>query len=153
MYVDIKELLHYNPDTGEIRWKSDGTLAGNKLASGYIIITLPDKTLEYAHRLAFKLMGEEVPELVDHINGIKDDNRWVNLRSSNKVDNACNAKLRDDNKTGYKGISWDSSRQRWRVSVTYNKKTISKRFKHFDDAVECMEKLRKELHSEYCRFK
>lgn len=151
MYV--ARLLTYNPENGVIRWRDSGEVAGSKISGGYILIELPDGSKQYAHRLAFMLMGEEPPELVDHINGIKDDNRWVNLRASNKVDNACNAKLREDNKSGFKGVSWDSTRGRWRVSVTYDKSTVSRRFKNLDEAVGFMKKLRKELHKDYCRFK
>lgn len=152
--MHVVDLLNYDPETGIFTWKESGKATGTKQKNGYILIQANGGRIkEYAHRLAYVFMGEDVPELVDHINGVKHDNRWCNLRPANKVDNACNAKIRQDNKTGYKGVSWCSGKKRWRVSVTYNKKTVSKRFKDFDEAVSYMEKLRKELHKDYSRFK
>jgi hypothetical protein len=152
--MHVVDLLNYDPETGLFTWKESGEVAGFKNRNGYVFIKVGGMSgIEYAHRLAYEFMGEDVPELVDHINGIKHDNRWCNLRPANKVDNACNAKIRQDNKTGYKGVSWCSRRECWRVSVTYNKKTVSKRFKDFDEAVSYMEELRKELHRDYSRFK
>lgn len=82
----LKKLLYYNPDTGIFTWKINSRRslkdapAGNLHPSGYIRIGIDSK--EYrAHRLAFLYMEGYIPENdVDHINRVRDDNRWKNLR-------------------------------------------------------------------------
>ena len=87
-YERLRELLHYDPETGAFTWiKSTyrkgqpGTPAGClSKRLGYILIGI-DKRLYYAHRLAFLWMTKQWPEKeVDHINLDKADNRWANLR-------------------------------------------------------------------------
>lgn len=62
--------------------------------------------------------------LIDHINRNPLDNRRINLRLATKSTNAMNTDIREDNTSGYKGISWSKSRFKWEVYITANKKTI-----------------------------
>jgi hypothetical protein len=58
------------------------------------------------------MMGEDIPELVDHINRDPSDNRWVNLRPADKSINAINAKRRPS-KSGHIGVCWWEERGKW----------------------------------------
>lgn len=81
-------MLHYDPVSGQFHWlmrpslsgtPKAGSLAGYDNGSGYIKIGFEGKRY-YAHRLAFLYMNGVWPKEIDHINGIRTDNRWVNLR-------------------------------------------------------------------------
>ena len=61
---------------------------------------------------------------VDHINGDGLDNRKANLRICTVNENNKNAKMRKDNKSGYKGVSWYPNRHKWRCVIFVNKKQI-----------------------------
>lgn len=61
------------------------------------------------HRLLLGLYGPPI----DHINGNGLDNRRANLRLCSLSQNLGNMKLRNDNHSGFKGVSWDSRRSRW----------------------------------------
>jgi hypothetical protein len=101
--LELKELITYDPKTGIIKWKetkkgrrikpeniSDGSL--NR--QGYIIFGLCGKRYK-AHRLAFLYMNGSFPkEEVDHINGVKSDNRWENLREATRHQNRLNDKAK-----------------------------------------------------------
>lgn len=59
-----------------------------------------------AHRVIWKWMTGQDPAQIDHINGARQDNRWVNLRNVAWAENAKNHKRRKDNTTGVVGIYW-----------------------------------------------
>lgn len=82
----LKEVLHYNKDTGIFTWVKSGSgvrktlQAGSLQIRGYSQITINNKSY-YAHRLAWLYIKGVWPKThIDHINGIKYDNRIENLR-------------------------------------------------------------------------
>lgn len=88
-------------------------------STGYIVVRLNGR-LCYAHRLIWELETGEIPVVVDHINGNKTDNRIDNLRNCCQHINQLNKnnKLRGDNTSGTRGVSWDSSREKWEAYIT-----------------------------------
>lgn len=108
--LSIEEALEYDPITGNLYWKFTkwrvvkGQLAGClHKKTGYIRIVLGRKSY-LAHRVAFYLMTGRWPDdQLDHINRIKADNRWDNLREATHSENMMNRGLfnlhnRSDNK-------------------------------------------------------
>lgn len=91
---------------------------GLNVATGYITLHVGGMP-QYAHRLAWIYTHGEIPEgfYIDHINGETADNRLANLRLARHKDNIRNSKIRTDNTSGVKGVSWDRSRGQWAASV------------------------------------
>lgn len=156
---NLREILTYNPETGQFVWRLSvsrfiGKTAGYKQRSGYIVINI-NYTLFYAHRLAWLYMTSEwPPELIDHINGDKSDNRWSNLRLANKSQNAANTKLLSTNKSGKRGVSWDKINEKWVAQIRSDGK-IRKigRFLTIEEAAKAYEDEFKKLHGEFARLK
>lgn len=76
------------------------------------------------HRLAFLWMGEELPEQVDHKNGIRDDNSWLNLRPVTNHENRKNMKKPKNNTSGHIGVYRNKKRGVWAANIMINKKCI-----------------------------
>ena len=117
----LKELLHYDPDTGRFIWigSRGGTAAGSRAGArdshGYIRISICGK-LHLAHRLAFLyVVGATPPKDIDHINHVRDDNRWENLRPATRRENAVNTGPRRGNTSGHRGVTWDKLAGKWRA--------------------------------------
>jgi len=94
---NIKEYLYYNPNTGIFRWAKDmgkfwrnkGDIAGYVNNQGYTQISIYQDD-NSAHRLAILYITGAWPKkgmVVDHINEIRHDNRWCNLRVVSQGDN------------------------------------------------------------------
>jgi hypothetical protein len=125
----LRELVHYDPDTGIFTRKTDrgGYKAGGKMGCishrGYKRICV-DKVHYYAHRLAWLYVNGEMPKVIDHINGNTSDNRIANLRN---VDQATNlqsiTRPNKANTSGYRGVT--RKRNKWAASLSVNNRHIS----------------------------
>lgn len=97
--MNLKEYLHYNPNTGIFTWIKlsskysrikIGQKAGCNNGAGYICIEINNKNYK-AHRLAWYLYYGTWPKgQIDHINGVKEDNRINNLRDVTSSTNSKN---------------------------------------------------------------
>ena len=130
----LHEAYLYEPDTGNfIRLQETnsyggkakvGEVAGHIGNTGYIRIGL-DGRVYLAHRLAwFYMTGEWPSRYIDHINMIKTDNRWSNLRAATMSQNQANTKRRKDNTSGYKGVT-KTPFNTWQAKTMFNGKKIS----------------------------
>lgn len=87
---------------------------------------------------------------VDHINNIPGDDRPENLRGSTVCQNQYNSKLRTDNKSGVKGVSWNRSRGKWRAQIRFEGRNINLgSFDNIEDAKQTVESARARLHKEF----
>ena len=131
----IRELITYDPISGKAYWNRrdakwfarekdykgwNARFPGREIAStkdtGYIQCWCVGNHYPL-HHLIWLYMTGEWPNCIDHINGVRTDNRWGNLRNVTIQENGKNTKLRSDNKSGYHGVSWYKSRNKWMVRV------------------------------------
>ena len=123
----LRELLNYDPETGAFTWRvrrpgrcKVGSAAGSiakKRKKLYRHIEL-DGDAYQAHRLAWLYMTGEWPtDQVDHRNSDGLDNRWINLRAATSNENARNAKIRSDNRHGFKGVTWHKTHGKWYAQI------------------------------------
>lgn len=125
----LKSVLHYDPDTGIFTWLQNkqkslvGKIAGSVSVTGYIRIMV--RAHEYrAHRLAWFYTYVAWPSIdVDHINGIRSDNRICNLREATLEHNAQNLKRpRKQNKSGFLGVKPTKNGERFMAHLAYGGK-------------------------------
>lgn len=124
----LKEVLHYNPDTGAFTWiKRTSNYSriqiGDTLkclnSDGYIT-TFIDRSPYKAHRLAFLYMAGRWPSRIDHVNGVRNDNKWLNLRECTVGQNNQNQR-RPQKGNPYLGVHWHKYHKKWAAQITVKK--------------------------------
>jgi hypothetical protein len=134
---EVREYLNYNPDTGDLTWiKSPtnsvpkGSLAKRGESNRCFRISFKNKRY-LAHRVIWFLMtGEQPTEVIDHIDRDSANNRWNNLRLSNKSENYYNSDRFDN----AKGIYYDKSRDNYQVYFKKDGKRMIRRVETLDQA-------------------
>jgi HNH endonuclease/AP2 domain len=124
-HSELKQLLHYDLDTGEWTRLSDLSRADRlHKQSGYFRVRIGRK--EYrAHRLAyFYMTGEWPPKTIDHADLDRSNNRWNNIRPATQGQNNANSKLRKTNLSGYKGVTWAWKTGLWKAQISLQGRTI-----------------------------
>lgn len=135
--------LQYDPDTGIFRRNlttNPNSVAGDIIVKlndqGYVEVTINDIRLR-GHRVAWAWVTGQWPDGdLDHINGQRWDNRFINLRKANRSQNLQNTGIKKTNKSGVTGVHFCEDRQKWVAQISVNKKpTCLGRFDAFEDAV------------------
>lgn len=107
----IKSSFTYDPDTGVLFWATRaaskikvGDKAGTLSKKGYLTVKLLGK-MYLVHRIIWLLCYGSWPEdQIDHVNGLRADNRIKNLRAVSNQENQRNRRLSCKNKTGVSGV-------------------------------------------------
>lgn len=127
----LLEVLAYDEALGRFTWLEPssprvfvGAPAGSlHKGSGYRRLMV-DRRKYLEHRLVWlAATGEFPPALLDHINGIKHDNRISNLRLATRKQNNENVKQRVDNTSGFKGATRKPD-GRWEAQIQSNRTKI-----------------------------
>ena len=118
----LGELLGYQQN-GSLVWLKPrgrmpaGATAGSPDKDGYLCIRV-DSKLYKAHHLVWYMHTGELPERLDHINGVRWDNRICNLRQATAQENGYNRGAQSNNSSGHKGVSKAmSGRYRARIKL------------------------------------
>lgn len=125
----LRELLRYDPETGDFTWKVKHTTRSipgaqpRATKNGYRLIVV-DGEHHRGHRLAWLYMTGDWPvQSLDHIDGNKLNNRFENLRDITQAANSQNIKVATKrNSSGFLGVSPHKTRFRARIRV--NRKLV-----------------------------
>ena len=167
----VRQILDYDPDTGEFRWKARpvdhfqderarkiwntrfvGTIAGSHNSHGYLMIRI-DGRLHMAHRLAWLYVTNEWPkDQIDHINLVRNDNHWVNLREATRSQNKANMRRISTNTSGMKGVCLHRPSGKWLASIKKNQKRHHLGyFDCIEEAASAYEQAARDFYGEFAR--
>ena len=163
----LRELLDYDPDTGVLKWRKrdiryfrslracaswNGHHAGHSVgwvnANGYLATQI-NGVPYLVQRIIWTMMtGQQPPTQVDHIDGVRTNNRWKNFRGiETQVDSSKNRGLNNNNTSGFRGVQKRGNR----YIVFFQRKYVG----YFDTpeaASEVYERKAKEFRGEFYRL-
>lgn len=138
----MERRLHVDPVAGIVCYKSNTKKYGDRLlptgwikpgsasdGGGYRMINVTISHRKYAKIRAHHLIWMWVHGCwptgeIDHINGVRDDNRIENLREVSVQENRCNVAKHKDNRSGYKWVSFHSQSGKWHARIFRNGKYL-----------------------------
>jgi len=140
----LAECFEYDPKSGLLWWRhrpeahftttskhkrfitlSAGSEAGTVDRQGYKVVrlTYQGKHRSYrVHRICYALTHGDTEQVVDHINGDRQDNRAANLRAVEFRVNVANQK--PYKRKGLKGAYWDKAKGRWLAQISQNYRKV-----------------------------
>lgn len=136
----LLELLSYDRETGILTWRQRNpssfngdapsrslqavrwnSLYGGKIAGGgrngeYLRLTI-DGLHHLAHRVIWKMETGDDPIQIDHVDGDKTNNRFLNFRNVMHAVNMRNKSLYANSKSGFPGVEYHERDKVWRVKI------------------------------------
>lgn len=123
----------------------EGQEVGSLNNCGYLKVCL-DKQNYLIHRLIFLMHYGYLPEMLDHIDRNKLNNRIENLRECDKEVNSWNRDKQANNTSGYRGVSWNKAAGKWHAYIKIKgKRKHLGLFSTPEEANEAYEKAKSEL--------
>ncbi len=142
-YEYVTSILEYYPDTGVFLWLVDGDnfkkadVADKGGSSKYYrYISINDNTF-MAHRVAWLCVMREWPkEQIDHVDHVKNNNIFSNLREVSNAENSRNMPLSKNNKSGVSGVIQCKQKTKWLAQINVNKQPLI--LGYFEDKFEAI---------------
>lgn len=126
----VRHLFEYDKDSGVLIRRvtsgsaRKGTKAGTLTQYGYIQVRV-DGRFYLAHRLIWlHVHGVWPDQCLDHVNGVTNDNRYINLRTATYSENGQNKVVQTNNRLGLMGVTYDKDRKSYRAHIRINNKQI-----------------------------
>lgn len=125
-----EKIFRYCPDTGSLFWISghkrfSSDPAGHLNYKGYISIRHKGRVYR-AHRIIWAMVSDDpVPNVIDHIDRNPNNNRIENLRASTYYENLKNTGVWANNKSGYRGVSFDKHEGKYKAGIRMNGRSRS----------------------------
>ena len=122
--AELLSRFSYDPESGLIIRRDNGKRAfATEMNEGYLRGKVGG-TAYRAHRVAWKMFYGVEPGEIDHINGIRDDNRIANLRTVSRQENQRNRRRPKNNTSGITGVRWHSRSRRWVAQIVVQKRCL-----------------------------
>lgn len=153
----FRERFSYDPESGLLSRKVGvggqlaGSIVGTDNGKGYLRTSFNNEQY-LVHLIIYAMQTNEMAEVVDHKDLDKKNNRWSNLRPTNKSGNERNTSVRSNSTTGIKNVYWIPGRHKYRVQFKVHGET--KYFGYYDTIQEAevvAERERRRLHGEFAR--
>jgi hypothetical protein len=160
----LKKLVNYDELSGEMYWLNrpvemfktksaylgwNKRMVGKKAITtdgkGYLVVSIFCKRY-LVHRLIWLYVYGKFPKIIDHINGIRTDNRLINLQEVTSQQNHMNQKRSSKNTSGVTGVYLHKKRNLWCAQMKFNGNTYHiGSSKNFNDAVSMRKNEEKRL--------
>lgn len=161
-WEELNYLFSIDPDAGTIKWKNPpgkksewlyGKPAGNfGHIFGYVNVCINKKDYKRHRLIWFYVHRKWPPSDLDHINGVRNDDRISNLRLATRSQNCWNSAKPSTNKSGHKGVSWSKEKRKWRASIRCeNKWSHLGYFDNIDDALIARLSAEQRLHKGFSK--
>lgn len=153
---DMKEVMHYDADAGIFVWlvKPGGRGKIGRRAgwlnpiNGYRYIKIRQKQY-LEHRMVWLYVYGRLPlQEIDHIDGVRINNKIANLREATRGQNLQNTAKSPRNTSGVPGVSWAKANGKWTAHIKVNK--VQKNLGYFDsigDASDVYRAAKARLHT------
>lgn len=159
----LRQLLDYDPETGRLTWKAREAASFESFGKSGRTIEVRAKLWKTiregrpameivshndgyfrggfdgecyaAHRIIWKWWHGDEPQIIDHANGRRRDNRITNLRAATHSLNARNVGINPRNTSGRTGVKPSSSGKKWQATICVDGRRLHLgTFERFEDA-------------------
>jgi HNH endonuclease len=117
-----RTFFYYDPETGLLfRRRNLNKPVGWLNVHGYIETKFMSESI-VVHRIIWIYMNGDIPKdlVMDHVNGIRTDNRISNLRLATRSENSLNSTKNKNNTSGVKGVTFHKQKQMWGAKIRMN---------------------------------
>lgn len=116
------KFFNYDEESGLLSWRLPtskakvGSPVGSNCDTGYLRIKVGSK--HYAiHRLIWLMKTGKFPDQIDHIDHVRSNNVWANLREVTQTENMYNKGKYKNNTTGVVGVCYETRCSKFRAYI------------------------------------
>ena len=137
-----------NPKSNKVKI---GDEIGSLSASEYLRTKINYEE-HYIHKIIFLMHHGYTPQIVDHIDGDRTNNKIQNLRAVNLSQNQHNRTKSANNTSGFKNVSWCKRTKKWQVTLAMSNKAMAfGRFNDIELADLVAQEARDKYHQQFAR--